>query len=211
MKLSQKLFSLFALAIFTVASVAMVKMDATVWSVDKSHSSINFEVRHFFAKVPGAFEDYSADVNFSPDNLGESSIDVTIQVASINTKNERRDGHLQSADFFNASEYPTITFTSERIEAAEGDNNFVAYGTLTIKDVSKDFELPFTLLGVQENPFQENGLVAGISSEFQLLRNDFGVGTGDWVSDAVVGDEVDVTLNVELNATTAPSTSSERK
>ena len=200
MKLSKKLFSLFALAIFTVASVAMVKMEATPWTVDKSHSSINFEVRHFFAKVPGAFEDYSATVNFSPDNLEESSIDVTIQVASINTKNERRDGHLQSADFFNASEYPTITFTSNRIEAA-GDNNFVAYGTLTIKDVSKDFELPFTLLGVQDNPFRENALVAGISSEFQLLRNDFGVGTGDWVSDAVVGNEVDITLNVELNAT----------
>lgn len=200
MKLSKKIFSFFALAIFTVASVAMVKMEATPWSVDKSHSSINFEVRHFFAKVPGAFEDYSANVNFSPDNLEESSLDVTIQVASINTKNERRDGHLQSADFFNASEYPTITFTSERIEST-GDNNFVAYGTLTIKDVSKDFELPFTLLGVQDNPFRENALVAGISSEFQLLRNDFGVGTGDWVSDAVVGNEVDITLNVELNAT----------
>lgn len=201
MKLSQKLFSLFALAIFVVASAAMVKMEAVSWSVDKSHSSINFEVRHFFAKVPGAFEDYSAEVNFSPENLDESSIDVTIQVASINTKNERRDGHLKSADFFNASEYPAITFTSDRIESADGKNNFVAYGTLTIKDVSKDFELPFTLLGVQDHPFRENALVAGISSEFQLLRNDFGVGTGDWVSDAVVGDEVDVTLNVELNAT----------
>ena len=209
MKLSKKIFSFFALAVFTVASVAMVKINATAWSVDKSHSSINFEVRHFFAKVPGAFEDYSADVNFSPENLNESSIDVTIQVKSINTKNERRDGHLMSPDFFNAEEYSTISFTSDRIEA-QGDNNFVAYGTLTIKDVSKDFELPFTLLGVTENPFRENGLVAGISSEFQLLRNDFGVGTGDWVSDAVVGNEVDVTLNIELNATTAPSTSSER-
>ncbi len=200
MKTSKKLFSLFALAIFAVASIAMMKMEATPWTVDKSHSSVNFEVRHFFAKVPGAFEDYTANVNFSPENLEESSIDVTIQVASINTKNERRDGHLMSPDFFNAEEFPTISFTSNSIEA-KGDNNFVAYGTLTIKDVSKDFELPFTLLGVTENPFRENGLVAGISSEFQLLRNDFGVGTGDWVSDAVVGDEVDVTLNVELNAT----------
>ena len=210
MKLSKKLLSLLALTIFTVASVAMVKMEATSWSVDKSHSSINFEVRHFFAKVPGAFEDYSANVNFSPENLEESSIDVTIQVASINTKNERRDGHLMSPDFFNAEEFPTISFSSDRIEAI-GNNEFVAYGTLTIKDVSRDFELPFTLLGVQENPFRENGLVAGISSEFQLLRNDFGVGTGDWVSDAVVGNEVDVTLNVELNATTAPSASGESK
>ena len=200
MKLSKKLLSILALGTFAIASVAMVKIDAMSWSIDKSHSSINFEVRHFFAKVPGAFEQYDANVNFSPDNLEESSIDVVIQVPSINTKNERRDGHLQSADFFNAAEYPVIKFESDDIKSV-GENKFVAYGTLTIKDISKDFELPFTLLGIQDNPFRENGVVAGIRSEFMLLRNDYNVGTGDWVSDAVVGDEVNVTLNLELNAT----------
>ncbi len=200
MKLSKKILSLSALVTFAVASIAMVKMDAMPWSIDKTHSSINFEVRHFFAKVPGAFEDYTAVVNFSPDNLNESSIEVAIQVPSINTKNERRDGHLQSPDFFNAQEFSTIKFTSTNIKAT-GEKKFVAYGTLTIKDVSKDFELPFTLLGVSDNPFRENGLVAGIRSEFTLFRNDYGVGTGDWVSDAVVGNEVNVTLNLELNAT----------
>ncbi|MEQ9309607.1 MAG: YceI family protein [Balneolaceae bacterium] len=200
MKLSKKIFTILALATFSLASIAMVKMDAMSWSIDKSHSSINFEIRHFFAKVPGAFEEYTADVKFSPDNLAESSIDVEIQVPSINTKNERRDGHLQSPDFFNAEKFSSIKFTSSKIEST-GDNEFVAYGTLTIKDVSTDFELPFTLLGVMDHPRRENGLIAGISSEFTLLRNDFGVGTGDWVSDAVVGNEVDVTLNLELNAT----------
>lgn len=200
MKLSKKIFTILALATFSLASIAMVKMDAMSWSIDKSHSSINFEIRHFFAKVPGAFEEYTADVKFSPDNLAESSIDVEIQVPSINTKNERRDGHLQSPDFFNAEKFSSIKFTSSKIEST-GDNEFVAYGTLTIKDVSIDFELPFTLLGVMDHPRRENGLIAGISSEFTLLRNDFGVGTGDWVSDAVVGNEVDVTLNLELNAT----------
>ena len=143
MNISKKLFPIFALAIFALASIAMAKMDAMPWSIDKSHSSINFEVRHFFAKVPGAFENYTADVKFSPDNLAESSIDVSIEVPSINTKNERRDGHLQSADFFNAQEFPSIKFTSSKIEA-KGDNKFVAHGTLTIKDVSKEFELPFS-------------------------------------------------------------------
>lgn len=199
MKLSKKLLSLTLVAVFGVASIAAVKMNAKAWSVDKSHTSIKFEVRHFFSDVPGQFHDYDAEVYFSPDNLEESSIDVTIQVASIDTENERRDGHLQSADFFNAEKWPTITFSSENIEQV-GENEFVANGTLTIKDVSRDFEMPFTLLGVQDNPFQEGTLVAGMSSEFTLLRNDFNVGTGDWVSDAVVGNEVDVTLNVELNA-----------
>ncbi|RNC84553.1 MAG: polyisoprenoid-binding protein [Balneola sp.] len=199
MKLSQKLFTLLSLVALSFASVAMVNIQSTPWTVDKSHSSVNFEIRHFFSNVAGSFEDYSADVKFSPDNLGESSIDVSIAVASVNTKNERRDGHLQSGDFFEVETYPNITFTSDRIEAT-GDNNFVAYGTLTIKDVSKDFELPFTLLGVMDNPFREGTMVAGITSEFQLLRNDFGVGTGDWVSDTVIGNEVEVTLNLELNA-----------
>ncbi|MEQ9264323.1 MAG: YceI family protein [Balneolaceae bacterium] len=199
MKLTKKLQSLFLLSVFVISSVALVRIDATSWNIDKSHSSINFEVRHFFAKVPGAFNEYEATVNFSPDNLAESNIDVTIQVASVDTKNERRDGHLQSGDFFEAETYPAITFKSDKIEST-GDNNFVAHGTLTIKDVTKDFELPFTLLGVMDNPFRENMIVAGISSEFTLLRNDFGVGTGNWVSDAVVGNEVDITLNLELGA-----------
>lgn len=200
MKLSQKILSLVALSAFLVTTVAMTKMEAMSWSVDKTHSSVNFEIRHFFAKVPGAFSDYTADIKFSPDNLAESSIDVSIQVGSVDTRNERRDGHLLSDDFFGAETYSTITFTSTKIES-KGDNNFVAQGTLTIKDISKDFELPFTLLGVMDHPRRENSLIAGISSEFTILRNDYGVGTGNWVSDQVVGNEVEVTLNLELNAT----------
>ena len=199
MKLAQKLFPIFTLLGFMAASTAVVKMRATSWTIDKSHSSINFEVRHFFAKVPGTFEDYTADIKFSPNNLSESSIDVTVRINSIDTRNERRDGHLNSPDFFDSETYPTMSFTSNKIEST-GENTFVAHGTLTIKDVSEGFELPFTLLGVTDNPFQEGKLVAGISSEFTILRNDFGVGTGDWVSDTIIGNEVDVTLNLELNA-----------
>lgn len=199
MKLAQKLFSILTLLGFMAASTAVIKMEATNWTIDKSHSSINFEVRHFFAKVPGTFEDYTTDIKFSPDNLSESSIDVTVQINSIDTRNERRDGHLNSPDFLDSETYPTMSFTSNKIEST-GENTFVAHGTLTIKDVSEDFELPFTLLGVTDNPFQEGKLVAGMSSEFTILRNDFGVGTGDWVSDTIIGNEVDVTLNLELNA-----------
>lgn len=198
MKRSNKLFTFIALVLFTATSIAAVQMNATEWAVDKAHSSIKFEIRHFFSNVPGQFHDYNANVHFDPENLAESKIDVTIQVASIDTENERRDGHLRTPDFFAAEEYPTITFTSENIEKT-GDNTFVANGTLKIKDVTKDFSMPFTLLGVMDNPMRENTKVAGITSEFTLLRNDFGVGTGDYISDAVIGNEVEVTLNVELN------------
>lgn len=198
MKTLNKLTTLLAITIFTVSSLAMVKIAATSWTIDKAHSAINFEVTHFFTPVNGQFHDYEATVNFDPENLEESMIDVKIMVNSIDTENERRDGHLKTADFFNAEKWPYITFKSDNIEST-GDNEFVANGKLTIKDVTKDVALPFTLLGVMDNPMQEGKLVAGIKASTVVDRTDYTVGTGDWASDAVIGDEVTVDLNLELN------------
>ena len=192
-------FFIFTLLIFGVASFAATRYAALSWTVDKSHTSITFEAKHFFTSVPGAFEQFDAEVNFDPENLEESSINVQIDVKSINTKNERRDGHLQSADFFQSDIYPYITFSSEKI-VSTGANNLEAHGTLTIKDVSTDFVMPFTLLGIMNSPRQENILIAGFESEFSLLRNDYNVGAGDWISDAVVADEIKVKIDVEVKA-----------
>ena len=192
--------TIFTLSLIIVGSLsfAATRFAATSWNLDKTHSAVSFEVRHFFTSVPGAFEEYIANIAFDPQNLEESSLSVTIDVASINTKNERRDGHLMTADFFEAEKYPNISFSSDKI-VSTGDNTFEAHGKLTIKDVTTDFVMPFTLLGVMESPFQENILIAGFTSEFNLLRSDFGVGTGDWVSDAVIGDEIKVKVDVEVN------------
>jgi polyisoprenoid-binding protein YceI len=191
------LFILF-LIIMGSLSFAATRFAATTWNLDKTHSAISFEARHFFTSVPGAFEEYETNIAFDPENLEESSLSVSIDVASINTKNERRDGHLMTADFFEAETYPNISFTSEKI-VSTGDNNFEAHGKLTIKEVTTDFVMPFTLLGVMDSPFQENTLIAGFTSEFSLMRNDYGVGTGDWVSDAIIGDEIKVKVDVEVN------------
>lgn len=199
MKTLNKLTTLLAVTIFAVSSLAMVKYAATSWTIDKAHSAINFEVTHFFTPVDGKFSDYEATVNFDPENLEESMIDVKIMVNSIDTENERRDGHLKTADFFNAEKWPYITFKSSSIEKT-GDNEFVANGELTIKDVTKEVALPFTLLGVMDNPMQEGKIVAGIKASTVVDRTDYTVGTGDWASDAVIGDEVTVDLNLELNA-----------
>jgi len=201
MKVLNKSFITVFMALFGLSTLAMQSdtIDATQWTIDKAHSNIEFSVSHFFTQVEGNFTDYEASVYFSPDNLSESSIEVTIPVESINTGNNRRDGHLQSPDFFNAEKHPTITFVSDNIEST-GNNEFVANGTLTIKDISKQIELPFTLLGVKDNPFKEGTLVAGISASTEINRTDFEVGTGDWASDAVVGDNVKINLNLELNA-----------
>ena len=197
--MKKNLFFIFTLLIFGVASFAATRYAALSWTVDKSHTSITFEAKHFFTSVPGAFEQFDAEVNFDPENLEESSINVQIDVKSINTKNERRDGHLQSGDFFQSDIYPYITFSSEKI-VSTGDNNFEAHGILTIKDVSTDFVMPFTLLGIMNSPRQENILIAGFESEFSLLRNDYNVGAGDWISDAVVADEIKVKIDVEVKA-----------
>ncbi len=189
-----KILSIVLLGAMTIAAAKLI---STPWSIDKSHSSVSFEVRHFFTPVLGAFNDYTADIKFDPDNLGESMLNVEIMVGGIDTKNERRDGHLKTADFFNAEKFPKITFESDKIES-KGNNKFVAHGELTIKDVTKKIEMPFTLLGVMDHP--RGGKVAGIASEFMIKRNDYGVGTGDWVSDAVIGNEVTVKLNMELRA-----------
>lgn len=186
---------LLSLIIFGFASIAAVSFVATPWTVDKAHSNINFEVRHFFTPVDGTFSDYNAEIIFDPANLDESMINVEIMISSIDTKNEKRNDHLRTADFFNAEKYPKMTFKSSKIES-KGNNKFVAHGELTIKDVTKKIEMPFTLLGVMDHP--RGGKVAGISSEFVIDRNAFGVGTGDFVSDAVIGKEVTAKLNLEL-------------
>lgn len=173
--------------------------DATAWQLDRAHSAVNFTINHFFTPVDGTFDDYEATVNFDPNNLEESRIDVTIPVSSVNTRNERRDNHLESEDFFNASEWPNIKFVSNNIESV-GNNQYVAYGELTIRDVTRSFELPFELLGVMDHPMRENTQVAGIVADAELMRTDYGVGVGDWAATAVVGDRVNIRLNLEMTA-----------
>jgi polyisoprenoid-binding protein YceI len=171
---------------------------ATEWVIDASHSKVGFNVRHFFTPVNGSFDAYEADVRFSPDDLANSSISVTIDVKSVNTDNQRRDEHLMSGDFFNAETWGTITFKSSTISST-GDNTFVAKGELTIRDVTRTIDLPFTLLGVMDHPWQAGKKVAGITASTKLNRNDYGVGTGDWAATAVIGDEVIVNIDLELN------------
>lgn len=187
-------------AIFAVAlTPTEIEREATSWQIDKAHSAINFTVNHFFTAVNGTFNDYTATVNFDPENLEESKIDITIPVSGINTRNERRDNHLMSGDFFNAEQWPNIRFVSNEI-VSNGDSEFIARGQLTIRDVTRDFDLPFELLGVMDHPMQENTQVAGIRASAELMRNDYGVGTGDWAATAVVGDKVNIQLNLELNS-----------
>lgn len=173
--------------------------DAPSWTIDTNHSAVNFNIRHFFTPVTGTFTQWGGDLKFDANNLEGSSMDITIQVPSINTKNERRDGHLRTADFFDAEKYPTMRFVSNEIRKT-GDNTFVAVGQLTIKETTKTVELPFEFLGAMPDPQREGMTVAGFRAETSILRNDYGVGTGDYIQTAVIGNEVEIEIFLEVRA-----------
>jgi polyisoprenoid-binding protein YceI len=161
------------------------------WKVDKSHSSVSFTVNHFFTPVTGNFEEYDGTLAFDPNNLSKSKADFTIKVASVSTDDKKRDNHLQSDDFFDAKQFADIRFESSRFEK-KSDKDYVAYGKLTIKNVTKEIALPLTVLGVTQHPMMKGTTVMGIKAEIKLNRNDYGVGTGSWAATMVVGDEVSI-------------------
>lgn len=167
------------------------------WKIDKGHSSVSFAVRHYFSNVIGTFDDFDGTVSFDPENLEESSIAFQIKVASVNTKNERRDGHLQSKDFFNAEQWPEMKFQSKSITAAE--DHYLVKGEMTIRDVTQSVEIPIKFLGQMPHPRREGSFIGGFSTEFSIKRNDYGVGVGNFAATATIGDEVKVTINLEVN------------
>jgi polyisoprenoid-binding protein YceI len=171
--------------------------EAPAWSIDKAHSAVQFKVRHFFTPVPGSFDEFDGIIRFDPNNLDGSSIDVNIAVSSVNTNNSDRDEHLRSDDFFDTADFPEMHFKSNSIRQT-GDNTYVAEGSLTIRDVTREIELPFEFLGAMEHPMRDNTTVAGFRAEYKLMRTDFGVGSGSWAMTAVVGDEIDIEIFMEV-------------
>ena len=201
MRRSTALASLVAVLALPLTAAAIETMS---WNVDADHTEVNFKVRHFFTPVTGTFTSYDVELIFDQDNPTNSRVNVSIDVASVSTGNERRDNHLRTDDWFGADTYGKITFASTSVKKT-GANEYVAVGTLTIKDVSKQIELPFTLLGVKAIPEMMREMLGGVTqvASFQanltIDRTAFGVGTGMWGETAVVGAEVEIELLVEAN------------
>lgn len=190
-----------ALGLVFVASLfsfTLYMAPAKPWMVDKDHSVISFSIKHFFTPVEGRFDNYEGEFIFDPEDLENSRAHFTIDVAGVNTQNQKRDNHLQSEDFFNASKFPKMTFKSTRFK--KKGKSYVMYGKLTIKDVTKEIALPFDVLGVTDHPMMKGAKVMGIQAETTLKRNDFGVGTGSWAATMVVGDDVNVRINLEATS-----------
>jgi len=141
------------------------------WEIDPKHSLIEFSVRHMMVTtVKGRFTEFTGDFDLNEENPAASKVDVTIQVASISTGDEGRDGHLRSADFFETEKYPTATFKSTRIEKLSGDK-FRVYGDLTLHGVTREVPLDVTLEGQTTN-MQGRRLIA-FSASTTINRKDF--------------------------------------
>lgn len=163
--------------------------------LDASHSEVGFEVRHMMiSKVRGVFAAKSATIVL-PENVLEATVEATVDVASIDTKDEGRDAHLRSADFFDAENYPTISFTSTGVRAEGGD--FFVDGDLTIKDVTKNVTFQLELGGFGTDPF--GNFKAGATAHTTINREDFGL---TWnaaleTGGVLVGKDVKITLDLQ--------------
>jgi polyisoprenoid-binding protein YceI len=169
----------------------------TLWNFDPVHSSVEFRVKHMMVTtVKGRFTDVRGRAVGEVDDPLAVEVDVEIDAASIDTRNEQRDAHLRSADFLDAENYPAITFKSSRIEE-KGEDRYSIAGDLTIRGTTREVVLDATVNGHGRTPFGTE--VIGVSAETRINRKDFGLNwnvaleTGGWL----VGDEVKVEIEVE--------------
>jgi polyisoprenoid-binding protein YceI len=143
------------------------------WRFDPAHTRIGFSTRHaMVTKVRGAFNDFDGVIRADVENPSNSSVRLTIKVASIDTRNAQRDEHLRTNDFFDAPNYPEITFRSTHVDQVE-DRNFIVNGDLTIRGVTKPVSIPIEFVGVERDP--AGNLRAGFEGSRRIDRQAFGV------------------------------------
>lgn len=183
--------SLLAAALLTLTTAAQAA--PTTWTIDPNHSNVTFTIRHFFSKVTGSFTKFSGTIVYDPANPAAASAKAEIDAASINTANERRDGHLKSADFFDVAKYPTLTFESTKVTADGG--KLKIEGNLTMHGVTKPVTLEGEFLGA--GPAM-GGQRAGFEASAKVDRKDFGIIWNKVVDQGtMLGDDVDIRLAVE--------------
>ncbi|MDI9929341.1 YceI family protein [Rhodococcus sp. IEGM 1354] len=175
-------------------AIALPELTAGTWAIDPTHSTVGFTVRHLVvSKVRGRFQNFTGTVTVAAD--GTPSVDAEIDVTSITTDNEQRDGHLKTADFFEVEKFPTATFKSTSVKADGG--NFVVTGDFTLHGVTKSIDLKLEFNGV--NAGMGNGPVAGFEASTTINRKDFGISIDMPLEGggAVVGDKIALNLDIE--------------
>jgi polyisoprenoid-binding protein YceI len=179
----------------------------TKYVFDPAHTSVNFSLKHMMVTtVRGQFRQFDGALNYDADNIENSTVEAIIQVDSINTGQEQRDGHLRSPDFFGVETYPTMTFKSTKVEKT-GDNTAKVTGDLTIRDVTKPVTLDVEFLGEHLSPLSGQK-VLGFESTAKINREDFGLTWNQAIETGgvLIGKEVKINLDVQAVPAPQPET-----
>ena len=170
---------------------------AEKYELDRAHSSIGFKVSHMvLAKVQGFFSEYTVELNYDAEDISKSSVKSVIEVSSISTGNEDRDNHLRSPDFFEVAKYPEIIFISKEIKKA--GNKFLAVGDFTMRNVTKEINIPFEINGPITDPY--GNIRFGIEANLEINRQDYGVKWSKTLDNGglVAGDIVNIEIFLEV-------------
>lgn len=170
----------------------------TTWTVDPTHTHVEFAVRHMMiTTVKGRFSGVTGSVIIDDAQPSRSQIEVSIDVASIDTREPQRDGHLRSGDFFDVEKFPTMTFKSTRVERVS-DDQFKVAGEMTIRNQTRPIVLDVTAQGRGKDPW--GGERSGFSATGKLKRTDFGLTWNQTLETGgvLVGDEVKITIDSEV-------------
>ena len=197
--------SLMSLALAAVLGVASLPARADTWTADTAHSTVGFSVRHMMvSNVKGAFGKFTASVDGNPADPSSAKISAAIEVASVDTRDPKRDEHLRSADFFDAAKLPQMTFTSTKVEKTSATAAKVT-GDLTLRGVTKPVVLVVEYTAPVKNPWGKT--VVGASATGKINRKDFGVNWSKSLDGGgvLVGDEVTIQLDLELVKKDAPA------
>jgi len=191
------------LSLALVTALGVSAQAADTWVIDKNHSEASFRIRHIVSNVSGRFNDFEGTISVDKEKPAESSVTFKIKAESIDTGNERRDGHLRSPDFFDVENHPEITFESTRVEPKGGDLYHVT-GNLTMHGVTKEITLPVQFLGSTAGMGGRE--TAGFEIETTLDRKDYGL---VWNRDLdqgglLLGDEVKVRIGIEAGPPREP-------
>ena len=179
----------------SLAALATTSPAADVYTVDKSHSEVSFQVKHLMSQVRGRFSDFEGKISVDAAKPEASSVEFAIKTASIDTNEPRRDEHLRSADFFDAATHPTISFKSTSMKKT-GDTTYDVTGPFTMRGVTKTITLPVVVTGTAKDPGGNDRI--GFEINTTLNRKDYGV-VWNRALDAggfLLGDDVKVSINL---------------
>lgn len=168
------------------------------WTIDAAHSEVGFSVKHMMiSKVKGSFNSFDAEIEANEENLSGALIDFKIDTASINTNNTDRDNHLRSADFFDAEQYPHITFNATEIVQKDGE--YEMNGDLTIKGITRPATFEVEYGGKGTNPWGVE--VVAFNAEGKINRKDFGLTWNQSLETGgvLVGEDIKISLELQAN------------